>query len=65
MSKLAEKFLKIKTWEEFDRRREEFRELSTKEPGVAKHFNSILPKIDDKIDDGIIREAFRETPAEK
>lgn len=58
MSRLAEEFLKIKTWEEFDRRREEFRELSTKEPGVAKHFNSILPKIDDRIEDGIIHEAF-------
>ncbi len=58
MSRLAEEFLKISTWEEFDRRREEFRELSPKEPGVAQHFNSLLPDVDDRIEDGIIHEVF-------
>lgn len=58
MSRLAEEFLKIKTWKEFDRRREEFRNLSTKESGVAQHFNGILPRVDDEISDGIIREVF-------
>ncbi len=65
MSRLVEEFLRIKTWEEFDRRREEFRDLSPKEPGVAKHFNSLLPDVGGEIENGIISDPFYEAPEEK
>ncbi len=58
MSKLSEDFFKIDTWEEFDRRREEFRELKIKEPGVWEHMKKILPDIKDGVKDGIIHEVF-------
>lgn len=58
MSRLAEEFFKIGTWAEFDRRREEFRELDAKEPGVLEHLGKISPHVGDEIKDGIIYEVF-------
>lgn len=58
MSRLAEGFLKIRTWEEFDRRREEFRGLSPEEPGVIEHMGKLLGHIGDGMKDGIIHEVF-------
>lgn len=58
MSSLAEEFLKIKTYEEFDRRREEFRGLSLKEPGVIEHMGKLFGHIGDAVKDGIIHEVF-------
>ncbi|MCM1143656.1 MAG: hypothetical protein NC318_09085 [Blautia sp.] len=58
MSRLAEELFKIQTYEEFDRRRDEFKELKITEPGVIEHLNKIFPYIGDRISDGIIREVF-------
>lgn len=58
MNKLLEEFLKIQTYEEFDRRREEFRELFRTEESARKHLVEISPQIGDEITDGIIREVF-------
>lgn len=59
MSKLAEEFFKIQTYEEFDRRREEFKRLSVKEPGVLDHMDKIFPPTPDNvIKDGIIDEVI-------
>lgn len=58
MSKLLEEFLKIQTYEEYDRRREEFRELFKVEERARKHLVEISPQIGDTITDGIIREVF-------
>lgn len=58
MNDLVEKFLKIKTYEEFDRRREEFRGLSPEEPGVIEHMGKLLGHIGDGMKDGIIHEVF-------
>ena len=43
MDKLKDEFMKIKTYEEFDRRREEFRGLVIDED-TLEHFGEISPK---------------------
>ncbi len=60
MSEALEEFLKVKTYEEYNRRRQEFKEkgLSAKEPGVLEHLGEICPYVGDEIRDGIIYEAF-------
>ena len=42
-----EKFLAIKTYDEFNRRRDEFKGLSLKDVEVRKHLSDIFPKISD------------------
>ena len=39
-----EKFLKIASYEVFDKRREEFKGLTMKDPDVRKHMSDILGK---------------------
>ena len=57
MNKLAEEFFKIQTYEEFDRRREEFKGLSVKEPSVLDHMDKIFPSTPNNVvKDGIIVE---------
>lgn len=57
MNKLAKEFFKIQTYEEFDRRRAEFKGLSIKEPGVWKHMCKIFPPAPNNVvKDGIIVE---------
>lgn len=58
MSELAEKFLAIKTYEEFDKRREEFKGLRPNEPGVLEHLNKLIGPLDVGYKDGIIYEVF-------
>lgn len=58
MSELAEKFLEIKTYEEFDRRREEFKGLRPNEPGVWEHFCEMIGPVENGYKDGIIYEVF-------
>lgn len=40
-----EMFLAIKTYEEFDKRREEFRGLTLKDPEIRRHLSDIFPKV--------------------
>ena len=57
MSKLAEEFLKIQTYEEYNRRRAEFKGLSIMEPEVREHLGKICPHAPDNVvKDGIIVE---------
>lgn len=58
MSELAEKFLAIKTYEEFDKRREEFKELRPNEPGVLEHLDKLIGPVENGYKDGVIYEAF-------
>ncbi|MCM1145713.1 MAG: hypothetical protein NC407_13515 [Lachnoclostridium sp.] len=53
-----EEFLKIQTYEEYDKRRGEFKELLQTEPRAEKHMCELFPEIDNEISDGIIREVF-------
>lgn len=58
MNRLVEEFLKIETYEEFDKRRGEFKDLKVKEPGVLEHMEKLFGHIGDGIKDGIIHEVF-------
>ena len=40
-----EKFLSIQTYEEFDKRRGEFKELSMADEEIRKHVSKIFPKL--------------------
>lgn len=65
MSRLVEKFLQIETYEEFDKRRKEFRDLKADEPEVREHMGKLLGYIGDGIKDGIIYDLSHETPTDK
>lgn len=59
MSEVSEKFLKVKTYEEYDRRRQEFEGLLITDPGVREHLKKLNPpKADPGIVDGCIIDAF-------
>ncbi len=62
MIDLVEELLKIQTYEEFDRRREEFRELPLKDPRVRKHLTKIFPKIYDGVRNGVIVDVQKHKP---
>lgn len=52
---LKEKFLSIKTYKEFDTRRNEFKNLDVSDIEVRKHFDLIFPKLDNSdFEKGII-----------
>ena len=39
-----EEFLKVKTYEEYDRRRDEFKNLDVRDLEILNHFNDLFPK---------------------
>jgi len=55
-----EKFLAIKTYEEYDSRREEFKgSLDIKDPEVLNHFDAIFPALDNSdFRNGIIVDVY-------
>lgn len=58
-----EEFLKVKTYEEYDRRRDEFRNLDVRDPEILNHFNELFPKLEKSgWEDGIIVEAYKDPP---
>lgn len=57
MSK-REEFLSIKNYEEYDARREEFKDLDWTDRDLRKHWSSLMPKANEEYRDGIIKEAF-------
>jgi len=67
MSEAWEDFLQVKTYEEYDRRRQEFAErgLRITDHGVREHLREITSYIGDGIKDGIIYELFHEASAKK
>ena len=55
-----EKFLLIKTYEEYDSRHEEFSDLDCTDSEVMKHFDEIFPKLDNSdFEKGIIVEVYK------
>lgn len=59
MSEVSEKFLKVKTYEEYERRRHEFKGLKITDPGVREHMEKLdPPKADPGVVDGCIIDAF-------
>lgn len=58
-----EEFLKVKTYEEYDRRRDEFKNLDVLDLEILNHFNDLFPKLEKSgWEDGIIVEAYKDPP---
>ena len=58
-----EDFLKVKTYEEYDRRRDEFRNLDIRDPEILNHLDELYPKLEKSgWEDGIIEEVYSYLP---
>jgi len=57
---LKEEFMKITTYEEWDRRRDEFRGLDAGDTEIRKHLNELYPRLQHSIYDsnGIFTEVY-------
>lgn len=63
MSEVSERFLKVKTYDEYDKRRQEFEGLKITDPGVREHLKKLNPpKADPGVVDGVIIDVFRKRP---
>lgn len=63
MSEVSERFLTVKTYEEFDKRRNEFKGLKITDPGVREHMEKLNPpKADPGVVNGCIMDVFRKKP---
>ncbi|MCM1057724.1 MAG: hypothetical protein NC517_08965 [Firmicutes bacterium] len=59
MSEVSERFLKVKTYEEYNQRRHEFKGLKITDPGVREHLEELNPpEADPGVVDGRIIDAF-------
>ncbi len=62
MSK-KEDFLKIKTYSEYNQRREEFRNLDICDKEILNHLKELFPKVDNSdFENGIITEVYKNHP---
>ena len=60
MSKKDE-FLKIRTYEEYDKRRYEFRNLDIRDEEILQHLDSLYPKLDNSDwKNGIMTELYKD-----
>ncbi len=58
---IKEKFLEVKTYEEFDKRREEFRGIDVSDKEILDHLDSLFPKVDNTdFKNGLIVEVYKE-----
>ena len=58
-----EDFLKIRTYQEYDKRREEFKNLDIKDAEILNHLNELFPKVDNSdFENGIITEVYKKHP---
>ncbi len=57
---LKETFLEIKTYEEFDKRREEFRQLDWSDAEIRQHVSDIFPRVPAGYVNGVIYEVYKE-----
>lgn len=54
-----EDFLKIRTYQEYDQRREEFKNLDIRDKEILKHLEELFPKVDNSdFENGIITEVY-------
>lgn len=59
MSSKAE-FMKITTYQEYDKRRDEFRNLDLHDSEVLNHLKELYPKVDNSdFENGIITEVYK------
>lgn len=60
MSKKDE-FLKIRTYEEYDKRRYEFKNLDIRDEEILQHWDSLYPKLDNSDwKNGIMTEVYKD-----
>ena len=53
-------FLKIQTYQEYDKRRDEFNNLDIQDIEVLQHLNFLYPKVDNTdFENGIITEVYK------
>lgn len=58
-----EEFLKITSYAEFDKRRNEFRNLNIQDIEVSKHLKELFPTVDNSdFENGIITEVYEKHP---
>lgn len=58
-----EEFLKITSYAEFDKRRNEFGNLDIQDKEVLKHLDEIFPTVDNSdFENGIITEVYKKHP---
>ena len=56
---LKQKFLKIKTYQEFDKRRNEFKNLNLQDTEISNHLKELSPSVDNSdFENGIITEVY-------
>lgn len=59
-----EDFLKIRTYQEYDQRREEFKNLDLRDKEILKHLEKLFPKVDNSdFENGIITEVYKKHPS--
>lgn len=60
---IKEDFLKITLYAEFDKRRNEFRNLDIQDTEVSKHLEELFPTVDNSdFENGIITEVYERHP---
>uniref|UniRef100_UPI003FEE6370 hypothetical protein n=1 Tax=Roseburia sp. TaxID=2049040 RepID=UPI003FEE6370 len=60
---LKDDFLKIKTYEEYDQKREVFKDLDYSDKEIFEHWGNLFPKLEKSgWEDGIIVEAYKDSP---
>lgn len=57
-----EEFLAIKSYDEYNKRRDEFNGLDWTDTELSRHWCEIMPKPTEKYQNGIIEEAFHTKP---
>ena len=56
---LKQKFLKIKTYQEFEKRRNEFKNLNLQDTEISNHLKELFPSVDNSdFENGIITEVY-------
>lgn len=58
-----EDFLKIRTYQEYNQRRDEFRNLDLQDKEILKHLEELFPRVDNSdFENGIITEVYKRPP---
>ena len=56
---LKEKFLQVSTYQEFDKRRNEFKNLNLQDTEISNHLKELFPNVDNSdFENGIITEVY-------
>ena len=60
---LKEKFLKVSTYQEFDKQRNEFKNLNLQDAEILNHLKELFPKVNNTdFKNGIITEVYKKRP---